>query len=187
MRKIVAFDHVSLDGYFAGPNGELDWIAHDDEDHQYSIERSRSSDTLIFGRTTYEIMASYWPAPTAIKNDPIVAGIINRVPKIVFSKTLRSVEDGPIWKNVKLYNEIDPEEFVKMKREGDGVIAILGSGTIVQQFANYDLIDEYGLLVNPVILGSGKYLFKDVHRKNLELLDKRTFRNGKILLTYAPA
>jgi len=188
MGKIVAFTIVSVDGYFAGPNGEIDWFKkEDDEDREFSSESSKSSATLIFGHTTYTMMAGYWPTPEAIKNNPTVAGIMNNTPKIVFSKTLKSVEDGPVWKNVQIFHEINREEIVKLKEEGEGDIAILGSGSIVQQFANLGLIDEYGLMVNPIILGAGKYLFKNVNRMNLKLFETRTFRNGKVFLKYRPA
>jgi dihydrofolate reductase len=140
---------------------------------------------LIFGHTTYEMMKSYWPTPDAIKSNPIMAETINNVRKIVYSKTLLSVEEGTNWKNVRLFQEIKREEIVKLKEENGRGIVILGSGTIVQQFAKLDLIDEYDLLVNPVVLGAGKSMFKDV-KMNLELIDSRTFRSGLVLLRYQP-
>jgi dihydrofolate reductase len=188
MGKIIAFTIVSVDGYFAGPNGEIDWFkGNDEEDRQFSAEASRSGGTLIFGRTTYEMMAAYWPTPDAIKNDPVTAGVMNSSPKIVFSRSMKPVADGPIWRNTRIIHEIKAGEILKMKRQGDGDFVILGSGSIVQQFANLGLIDEYQLMVTPIILGAGKYLFKDVRRMNLSLLDSRTFSNGKIFLRYRPA
>lgn len=186
MRKIIAFTLVSVDGYFAGPNGEIDWFNHDDEDNKFSAEQAKPSTTLIFGHTTYEMMKSYWPTSVALKNDPIVAGIMNGVSKIVFSKSMKSVEDGPVWKNTRVFHGINPEAIATLKDQGDGDITILGSGTIVQQFARLGLIDEYCLLVTPVVLGNGKYLFKGVDRMNLHLLETRTFRNGKVFLRYRP-
>jgi dihydrofolate reductase len=189
MGKIIAFTIVSVDGYFAGPNGEIDWFknANDDEYREFSLEASKSPGTLIFGRTTYEMMAGYWPAPDAVKNDPVMAGVMNSNPKIFFSKTMKPVKDGPVWKNVRLLPEINPEEIARLKAHGNGNMAILGSSTIVQQFANLGLIDEYQLMVVPVILGAGKYLFKDVKKMNLKLLEERTFRSGKVFLRYKPA
>jgi dihydrofolate reductase len=187
MGKIIAFTNVSVDGFFAGPNGEIDWFKkEDDEDRQFSAEASRSSGTLIFGRTTYEMMAGYWPTPDAIKNNPAVAEVMNNSPKIVFSRSMKPVQDGPTWRNTRIIPEIKAEEILKMKRQGDGDYVILGSGSVVQQLANLGLIDEYQLRVNPIILGAGKYLFRDVHRMNLELLDSLTFRNGKIFFRYRP-
>ncbi len=139
----------------------------------------------MFGHTTYEMMKSYWPTPDAIKNDPGMAEVVNNNPKIVFSKTLESAEEGPNWKNIRILNEMRPEEILKLKEKED--ITIIGSGTIVQQLANLDLIDEYGLVVVPVILGAGKPLFKDVKKTKLKLLEARAFKNGVVVLKYRPA
>ncbi|MDO8726680.1 MAG: dihydrofolate reductase family protein [Candidatus Methanoperedens sp.] len=108
MRKISVFNHVTVDGFFAGPNGEIDWfkiIKKDDEWDKYTHEQSaKSGNTLIFGHTTYEMMKSYWPTPDAIKNDMGMAQVVNNNQKIVFSKTLRNVEEGPKWKNINHYD-----------------------------------------------------------------------------------
>ncbi|MEI6102992.1 MAG: dihydrofolate reductase family protein [Methanothrix sp.] len=188
MRKIVVFNNVTVDGYFAGPHGEIDWfkVDRDDEYDEFSREQPKSGDLLIFGRTTYELMSSYWPTPDAIKNNPIMAEVMNNIPKIVFSKTLQSVEEGPRWKNIKLLHEINLGEMIRLKEQEGKGIAILGSGTIVQQFANLGLIDECILQVNPVILGAGKNLFADVQKMNLNLLEARTFKNGIVWLRYQP-
>jgi len=191
MRKISVFIHVTVDGFFAGPHGEIDWfkvIKKDDEWDKYTHEQSsRSGNTLIFGHTTYEMMKSYWPTSDAIKNDPGMARVVDNSPKIVFSKTLKNVEEGPNWKNIKLFHEIKQEEIIKLKEKGGGDFTILGSGSIVQQFANLGLIDEYHLVVVPIILGAGKSLFKDVKMMNLKLLGAKEFKNGIVLLKYGPA
>ncbi len=189
MGKISVFNHVTVDGFFAGPHGEIDWfkvINKDDEWEKYTHEQAKSGrGALMFGHTTYEMMKSYWPTPDAIKNDPDMAKVVNNSPKIVFSKTLKSVEERPNWKNIRILNEIRPEEILKLKGKED--ITIMGSGTIVQQLANFGLIDEYSLVVVPVILGAGKPLFKDVKKMNLKLLETRDFKNGIVLLKYRPA
>lgn len=179
---------MTVDGFFAGPNGETDWfkVNKDDEYDAFTHEASKSGDTLIFGHTTYDMMKSYWPTPDAIRDTPSMAGVMNSIQKIVFSKTLKNVEEGPHWKNIKLFHEIEPEEIIKMKEQEGKDIAILGSGTIVQQFANLGLIDEYGLVIVPVILGAGKYLFKDIKKMSLKLLEARGFKNGMVLLRYQP-
>jgi dihydrofolate reductase len=188
MRKLVAFTIVSLDGFFAGPNGEIDWFkTNDDEDNAFAREHASPSSTLLFGRTTYELMKSFWPTPFAIRNDPLIAGVMNTAHKIVFSTTLAPEKDGPVWKNVRIIRELTPEKVRELKEEPGGDIAILGSGSIVCQLTNFGLIDEYGLLVNPVILGTGKYLFRDVKRMNLKLLETRAFGSGKVFLKYRPA
>lgn len=189
MRKIAVYNHVTVDGFFAGPHGEIDWfklIKKDDEWEKYTHEQSKSGSTLIFGRTTYAMMKSWWPTPAAIKNDPDMAKVVNHSPKIVFSKTLESVEEGPHWKNITLFHEIKPEEIIKLKEQGGKDITILGSGTIVQQLANFGLIDEYGLVVVPIVLGAGKPLFKDVKKTNLKLLEAKSYKNGIVWLRYQP-
>jgi dihydrofolate reductase len=189
MKTISVFNHVTVDGFFAGPHGEIDWfklIKKDSEWDAYTRKQSQSGhNTLIFGHTTYEMMKNWWPTQIAIKNDPDMAKVVNNSPKIVFSKTLQSVEEGPNWKNVKLFPAINPEEILKLKKK-EGM-TILGSGSIVQQFANLNLIDEYTLVVVPIILGNGKPLFKGVKMTNLKLLETRSFKNGIVLLRYKPA
>ena len=186
MRKIIVYNLVTVDGYFAGPNGEIDWHNYDEEMSAHSTEQMKTLGTLIFGETTYELMAGYWPTPEGIKSEPVVAEILNTIPKIVFSKTMQDVKDGPVWKNVRVFHEINSEEIIKLKKQEGKDIAIFGSGTIVQQLTNLGLIDEYRLVVNPLILGSGKLLFKDINNKiNLELLSTKTFKNGNVLLTYS--
>ena len=191
MRKITVFNHVTVDGFFAGPHGEIDWfkvIKKDDEWDKYTHQQSaKLGNTLIFGHTTYEMMKSYWPTPDAIKNDPGMARVVNNSPKIVFSKTLQKVEEGHNWKNIKLFHEIKLEEIIKLKEQEGEDFTILGSGSIVQQFANLGLIDEYQLVIVPVILGGGKSLFKDVKKMNLKLLGTRAFKNGIVLLKYIPS
>jgi len=187
MRKIIAFTIISVDGYFAGPNGEIDWFKNiDPEDTAFTHENVTGSATLVFGHTTYEVMKSYWPTPEAIKNDPVMYGVMNRSQKIVFSKTMKPVADGPVWKNVSVMHEINKEEIAKMKNQKGSDLVILGSGSIVRQLANLNLIDEYQLLINPVVLGAGKPLFADFNRMQLKRVDARTFTNGKILLKYQP-
>ena len=190
MRKICVFNHVTVDGFFAGPHGEIDWfkvIKKDEEWKAYTHEQSNSGSTLMFGRTTYEMMKSWWPTPDAIKIDPDMAKVVNHSPKIVFSKTLQSVEEGPHWKNITLLHEIEPEEIIKMKEQEGGDITIIGSGSIMQQLANLGLIDQYSLVIVPLLLGAGKTMFEDVKEMNLKFLEVKTFQNGIVLLTYSSA
>ena len=189
MRKITVFNHVTVDGFFAGPHGEIDWfkvIKRDSEYDAFTGENSKSGGELMFGHTTYEMMKASWPTPEARKNSPEMAAVVNNSPKIVFSKTLKSVEEGPYWKNITLFHEIKPEEIIKLKEQDGKGITILGSGTIVQQLANFGLVDEYGLVVVPIILGAGKPLFKDIKKPNLKLLEARSFKNGLVWLRYQP-
>lgn len=165
MRKINVFNHVTVDGFFAGPHGEIDWFqaAHDDEWNRYAQRHADLSlNTLMFGHTTYEMMKNWWPTPAAMQMNSNMAEVMNNSPKIVFSKKLKNVKEGPNWKNITLVHEITREMFTKLKKEKGGDITILGSSSIVQQLENLDLIDEYTLVVVPIILGDGKPLFKDV-------------------------
>jgi dihydrofolate reductase len=177
---------LTVDGYFAGPNGEIDWfkeIEKDDEWDKYTHQQAQSSQTtLIFGHKTYEMMKSWWPTQSAIETDPSMVEVMNNSPKIVISKTLESVEEGPNWKNIRLFRDIKPGKIRELKEKEN--MLIMGSGTIVQQFANLDLIDEYNLVVVPLILGSGKLLFKDIKKMKLKLLESRSFKNGIVLLRY---
>lgn len=184
MRKLFVFNLVTLDGYFEGPNREIDWHNVDAEFNEYAIDMLNSVDALIFGRVTYELMASYWPTPDAIKSDPIVAEKMNTLPKIVFSRTLEKVE----WNNTRLVKADIEEEIKKMKKQSGKDMALLGSGSILSLFARQGLIDEYRIMVNPVVLGDGKPLFKDIKdRLDLKLTKTRTFGNGNVLLYYQPA
>ena len=173
---------VSLDGFFAGPNGELDWFVWDNVLKDLSISTLAMVDALLFGRVTYEMMAGYWP--TATEEDPIIARRMNALPKIVFSKSLKSVT----WNNSRLVREIIPEEIVKLKLQPGKDMVIYGSGSLVSGFTHLGLIDEYRLIVNPVVLGRGKPLFKGFQDKlNLQLLKATTLGSGNVLLSYQPS
>lgn len=175
---------VSVDGYFAGPNGEIDWHNVDDEFNLFAIDQLQKAAVLLFGRVTYNLMAGYWPAaaanPSTSKEDIMVAERMNNLPKIVFSKTLE--KSG--WNNTKVIKKIGKLEIEKLKQEQTNDIFIFGSGQIVREFTKLGLVDEFRLMVNPVILGSGKSLFKD--KLNLALLTTRVFGNGNVLLYYQP-
>ena len=173
---------VSLDGFFAGPNGELDWFVWDNVLKDLSISTLAMVDALLFGRVTYEMMAGYWPAAT--EEDPIIARRMNALPKIVFSKSLKSVT----WNNSRLVREIIPEEIVNLKLQPGKDMVIYGSGSLVSAFTHLGLIDEYRLIVNPVVLGRGKPLFKGFNDKlNLQLLKATTLGSGNVLLSYQPS
>lgn len=178
MRKIVVFNYISLDGFIAGPNGEIDWFAWDDETAQYSKELADSFDTMLFGRVTYELMAGYWPTVTT--EDPIITENMNNSSKIVFSRTL----DKADWNNTRLVREILPEEISKMKQQPGKDMVIFGSGSIVAHLTQLDLIDDYRMLVNPVILGSGIRQFSDKNTTQLKLVESKTFTIGLVMLHY---
>jgi dihydrofolate reductase len=183
MSKVTVFNFVTLNGYFEGPKGDTSWHVHGAEESEYAVEMLRSGDTLLFGRVTYEFMAGYWPTLDAIKNDPIVAEGMNKADKIVFSRTLKKVE----WSNTRLVKDNIEEEIGKMKQMPGKNMTLLGSGSIVTQLAQQGLIDEYQIMVDPVVLGDGTPIFKGIkHRLNLKLTRTRTFRTGVVLLCYQP-
>src|SRR5262245_54576558 len=186
MRKLVVFNHVSLDGYFVDVNGEMSWAKADHQDVEWNsfvAENASGGGALVFGRVTYELMASFWPTPFAIESMPAVAAGMNNMPKIVFSKTL----DQASWNNTTLVKGDPAAEMRKMKQEAGEGLVILGSGSIVSQLAQEGLIDEYQVIVNPVVLGKGRTMFDGVEEKlSLKLTKTRAFGNGNVLLCYEP-
>jgi dihydrofolate reductase len=187
MRKLSVFNNVSLDGFFAGINGDISWFkdSRKDAEFQAFIEgNAKGGGLLLFGRTTYELMASYWPTPIAAQNDPIIAKWMNHRPKVVFSRTLDKAE----WSNTKLVRGDLAAEIRRMKEEPGEDMAILGSGRIVAQLAQEDLVDEYQVVVCPVVLGEGRTMFDGVSKRlTLKLTRSRTFGNGNVFLSYVPA
>lgn len=184
MRKIIVSNYVTLDGFFAGPNGEWDWFVWDEETAKYSKDLLKSIDTILFGRVTYELMASYWPTADPAAEDPIIIDAMNNLPKIVFSKTLEKVA----WKNSMLVKGNIAEEIARLKQQRGKDIVIYGSGSIVSTLTQLGVIDDYRIFVNPIVLGSGKPLFKGIKdRLNLKLLKTKTFNCGVVLLQYQPA
>ena len=184
MRKLLVFNSVTLDGYFAGTDGDISW-AHkaDAEWNAFVAENAKGGGVLVFGRITYELMIAYWPTPDALKNDPIVAERMNSLPKVVFSRTLDNVS----WNNTKLVKGDLAAEIRKMKNEPGQDMAIFGSGSIVSQLAQEGLIDEYQIVVNPVVLGKGRTMFDGIKENlTLKLTKTRTFGNGNVFLCYEP-
>jgi dihydrofolate reductase len=183
MRKLVVFNHVTLDGYFAGMNGDISWFNKDAELNAFAADNASAAGLLLFGRMTYELMASYWPKPYAINNDPIVAERMNSLPKVVFSRTLDKAE----WNNTRIVKDKMPDEVQKMKQQTGKDMALLGSGNIIAQLASLGLIDEYRIMVNPVAIGKGRTMFEGIKdRLALKLTKTQTFGNGNVLLCYEP-
>ena len=192
MRRIVMFNWVSIDGFFAGPNGGIDWILRDPQVDQALREsgtdteqaESSGSDTMLLGNTTYTMFENSWPQmakdPNASEAMHKMADEVNRMNKVVFS---RSRKEAP-WENSRLLHGNLIEE-VEALKQGEGTsILIFGSGTIVQQLTDAGLIDEYFIAVTPVVLGKGKPLFSDVQKRNLQLKQSRQFESGNVLLRY---
>jgi dihydrofolate reductase len=188
MGKIITSTWVSLDGFIAGPNEEMDWVIVDEEMGKYEDDAVSAADTLLLGRVTYQSFAGSWPFvpdnPQVSEGEKAYARKVNALRKIVFSTTLPAAE----WHNSLLLREVQPEAITKLKQESAGNMLIYGSASIVQNLTNSGLIDEYQLLVHPVVLGSGKPLFKDIQdRWNLQLIQTKTFPSGVVGLYYQPA
>jgi len=184
MRKIIVFNQVTLDGYFADMNGDMSWAHKQDAEwNAFVADNAKGDATLLFGRITYEMMASFWPTPNAIELFPFVAERMNSLPKVVFSRTL----DKAAWNNTKLVKGDLAAEIRKMKNEPGSDFVIMGSGSIVSQLAQEGLIDEYEIALNPIVLGKGRTMFDGIKEKlNLKLTRTRAFANGNVFLCYEP-
>lgn len=183
MRKITFQNMVSLDGYFEGPHKELDWHPVDGEFNDYAAELLDSVDTLLFGRVTYQLMAGYWPTPTALTNDPVIAAKMNSLQKVVFSRTLNKAD----WNNTRLVKGDAATEIRRLKQLPEKGIAIFGSSNLTVSLMNFGLVDEYRIFVAPIFLGGGKTLLHGLQKRlNLHLISSRVFRSGLVLLCYRP-
>jgi dihydrofolate reductase len=188
MRRVVWLMHVSLDGFVAGPNGEIDWVQFDDalsEDVQNLVN---TADTALFGRVTYQLMESYWPtvadSPTATKHDLDHSRWLNPAPKIVFSRTLRNVQ----WRNTRIVKDHIGEEIARLQKQPGKNLILFASPTLGSTFMNLDLIDEYFFNINPIVLGKGIPLFgeqSEMHK--LKLLGSKIYENGVVSLRYTRA
>lgn len=185
MRKLIVFNQLSLDGFIADGNGDMSWAHKDRNDQEWNsfvAGNAKGGGELLFGRITYDQMASFWPTPMALQIFPEVAEGMNKLPKVVFSRTLKKAT----WNNTRLVGGNIAEE-VRLMKNGPGMdMVILGSGSIVSQLAAEDLVDEYQCVVNPIVLGAGTSMFGGVkHRISLTLSSSRTFGNGNVLLCYS--
>ena len=174
---------VSLDGFFEGPDRELDWQLVDDELHGHFNEELRSMGAFLDGRVTFELMAGFWPTadsdPSSTRSMVEFAGIWRDMPKIVYSRTLERAD----W-NTTIVREFVADEVMELKARPGGDM-VLGGADLAASFIRHDLIDEYRLYVHPVVIGRGKPLFAASDaRVNLRLAETRTFGNGVVLLRY---
>lgn len=185
MKKIVSFMHISLDGFVAGPNGEMDWINVDEEIFDYVAGRTSNTDTALYGRVTYDMMHAYWPTaadqPDASKHDIEHGAWYKQVEKLVISNSLEGLQRD---KTTVISHDIDKQISELKKQEGKEII-MFGSPRATQTLMQYKLIDEFWLFVNPVLLGEGIPFFKGIKEQvGLKLLKTNSFTSGVVCLHY---
>jgi len=187
MRKIIATEFYSLDGLMSDSEDKQDWVTENFSADMgaYVDSAYAGSDTLLLGAVTYKIMAAYWPTadtnPDAFEGDAEFASTINSMKKIVFSKAPLT----PDWNNSEFWPQVEADKIRRMKADDGKNMLIVGSASIVQQLTALRLIDEYHLLVHPVILSQGKPLFHGLEQRHpLKLLEAKPFENDVVLLRY---
>jgi dihydrofolate reductase len=191
MRKVILFMMVTLDGYFEGPDHDLGWHNVNREFNAFAVENMNDADTLLFGRRTYELMAGFWPhyeVRDGDRDNASVAEKMNNLPKIVFSRTLMTVEQSAKWKNVTLVRSNLTEEITNLKQQPGKDLMILGSSNLCVSLLESGLLDELRIMINPVVIGAGTPLFSGIKKEfTFKLLKTRTFESGNILLYYQPS
>ncbi len=185
MRKIVSFVHVSLDGFVASSNGGLDWIIVNEEIFDHVEQRIKETDTALYGRATYQMMEGYWPTaadqPTATKHDIEHARWYKQARKVVLSRTMRDIHPA----NTKIISSNLADEIAQLKRGTGSDILMFGSPTATHALMAENLIDEYWLFINPILLGQGVPLFKNIKsRTTLNLVTSKIFSSGVVCLQY---
>ncbi len=187
MRKLSVFESLTLNGYYSGSDGDMSWayaLSADPEFQEFVKGNASDAGILLFGRVTYQMMASYWPTAVAVKNDPVVAKGMNEAEKVVFSHTLKKAD----WANTIIVKSDLLEAVRKLKQQSGRNLVVLGSGSIVAQLAGAGLVDEYQIVVKPVALGRGRTLFAGVKENlALQLTGSRVFGDGSLVLNYGPA
>lgn len=177
MRKIIVSNLMSLDGFFEDANRTLSWFVPDEEFSEYARQMLRAVDTILFGRRTYEHMAAYWPSAPADE----IAEKMNGLSKIVFSRTLQAVD----WNNSKLVRGNAAEEAARLKQLPGRDMVILGSALLASSLLQAGLIDEYRVIITPVLLGTGNPLFSDIREPlKLRLSNTQTLGSGVVVLYY---
>ncbi|MGZ5279886.1 MAG: dihydrofolate reductase family protein [Pseudobdellovibrionaceae bacterium] len=183
MRKLSVFNSITLDGYFTDQNNDMSW-AHKNDDAEFNSfvqENAKSGGELLFGRVTYDMMSSYWQSPAAMENNPTLAKQMNDLPKVVFSSSLIEAK----WNNTRIVKGDIANEVRKLKNEPGKDMVIFGSGTIVSQLAQTGLIDQYQIVLIPIVLGAGRTMFNGLREKlDLKLKTTRAFKNGNVFLSY---
>lgn len=185
MRRVMVFNNVSLDGFFTDAHGDMSWAhTQDAEWNAFTSGNASAEGALLLGRVTYEMMAAFWPTPQAAQMLPQVAAGMNAMPKFVASRTL----DAATWQNTTLLEGDVVDAVRRLKAEPGPDLVLLGSGSIVSQLTEARLVDEYQIVVHPIVVGKGRTLFETVTGKvPLRLTKTRAFTVGNVVLWYEPA
>jgi dihydrofolate reductase len=183
MKRLVLFMHTTLDGFVAGPNGEMDWINVSEEMFDYAARETAEADMALYGRVTYGMMQAYWPTaadkPNATKHDVEHSTWYNSVTKVVISKTIQEQE----LEKTKIISDNVAEEIQGIKQQGGKNILMFGSPTVAHLLMQHDLIDDYWLFVNPVTIAEGIPLFAG-SKHSLKLLSAKSFSSGVVAMHY---
>lgn len=181
MRSLTVFNFTTVNGFVKGPGEDISWSRHrGGAERDYALEMSRGESILLFGRMTYELMTRWWPTPQSVAADPEMAAGMNESPKIVFSRTLATAD----WSNTTLVHSDAVGYVRKLKASAGPDLCVLGSGSLVAQFASAGLVDEFQLLINPVSIPGGTPVLQAALQ--LELVATHPFPSGSVLLTYKP-
>ena len=181
MGKLNVFNFISLDGYYKDANNGINWHQHGQEEGEFSAKNLEYDSILLFGRITYEMMASWWPSQNAINAMPEVANGMNRAEKIVCSNTLQHA----YWQNTRIMSRDIVAQIAELKKTSPKDITILGSGNLSTQLAEAGLINTYQIMIDPVAIGKGTSIFSGIKEQlNLKLTDTRSFKSGTVLLRY---
>ena len=175
---------MTLDGYFTDAHGDMSWAHQQDPEwNEFMAANASGGGELVFGRITYDLMAGFWPTPLALQSMPLVAERMNLLLKIVFSKTMGKAA----WNNTRLIKSDIISATRKLKEERGDTLVIMGSGSIIAQLTSAGLIDEYQIVIHPIVLGDGTTMFDGIKQKlDLKLTKTRTFGNGNVFLCYEP-
>ena len=183
MRSLTSFIVTSLDGFYEGPKGELDWSIVDEEFNEFTVRQLDQADTLGFGRLTYEHMAAYWPTEQAKVNDRAITSRMNDMEKLVFATTLTQAD----WSPTTVIHSDAIDHLPTIKSAAGGELLVLGSAQLTAHLIRAGLLDELRMMVCPIVLGQGRSPFKDLEDPvSLLLLSVRQFDSGNLLLTYRP-
>jgi dihydrofolate reductase len=184
MRTLASFIFISLDGFYEGPDGELDWPVVDEDFNDFAVRQLDGADILGFGRATYEHMAAWWPTEQAMANDPAITSRMNEKDKLVFSTTLTDAS----WSGTTVVRGEATEHLPAIKAAAGQELLVIGSAHLTANLAEAGLLDELRIMICPIVLGQGRSLFEDLkNRVSLTLLRVRQFDSGNLVLTYRPS